>query len=479
MSQEMSVSAPNQILKAPTGIQGLDEITRGGLPHGRPTLVCGPAGCGKTLLAMEFIIKGITECNEHGVFITFDEYTRELGQNVASLGFDLDALILNNSLMVKEIDLEEQGTIEVGEFDLEGLFAQIGLSIDRVEAKRVAIDGIETLFSYFTRESTIRRELMRLFRWLKQKEVTVVITGEGSSNTRGATRHGIEEYISDCVIYLDQRIQDQIATRRLHIQKYRGSVHDTNEFPFLITGQGISVLPVTSLTLDHQASRERVSTGIQELDEMLGGQGYYRGSSILVSGTAGTGKSCLAAHFARSLAVSGKRCLYFAFEESAGQIIRNMDSMGLDLEPFMDQGLLHFHAMRPTQFGLEMHLLTMTRCIKDLQPAAVIFDPISNLTAIGEEIAIKTMFMQILDHLKQEQITALCTDLTPGGSYPESTEVGISSITDTWILLRQIQKRKTFQRSLYILKSRGMNHSGKLHPFELSSSGICIHNAHE
>lgn len=463
-----------QVLKTPTGIKGLDEITQGGLPHCRPTLLCGGAGSGKTLLAMEFLLKGITRFNENGVMLTFEESKDELYNNIASLGFEVDKHDEEKCIFVKQIDLDFQDFVEVGDYDLEGLFVQIEYAIESVRAQRVVIDGIETLFSYFNSESILRKELKRLFRWLKDKRVTAIITCERGDGPQSITRHGIEEYISDCVILLDNRIEEQIATRRFRIIKYRGSRHGTNEYPFLITDNGISIFPITSITLDHDAPVERVPTGNNKLDKMFDGQGYYRGSSILVSGTAGTGKSSLAACFANAVCENGEKCVYFAFEESAQQIIRNMQSIGMDLQPFVDQGLLKIHAARPMLQGLEMHLLTMHEVVEQEMPAAVILDPVSNLDAIGNLLDIKLMFLRIIDLLKHKGITALFTDLTPGENIDEATEVGISSVMDTWILLRHKQRDGQRERSLYIMKSRGIKHSNQIHLFEITDNGLEI-----
>ena len=374
--------------KTPTGIQGLDEITGGGLPQGRPTLVCGSAGCGKTLLAMEFLVRGATQFNEAGVFMAFEETAAELTQNVRSLGFDLDALIEQKKISLDYVRIERSEIEETGEYDLEGLFVRLGFAIDSIGAKRVVLDTIESLFSGLGNSVILRAELRRLFRWLKDKGVTAIITGERGEGQ--LTRQGLEEYVSDCVILLDHRVTENLSTRRLRIVKYRGSVHGTNEYPFLIDQAGISVLPVTSLGLQHDVSSERISTGIARLDNMLGGQGYYRGSSILVSGTAGTGKTSLAAHFADAACRRGEKCLYFAFEESQGQMVRNMRSIGIDLEPWIKQGLLHFHAARPTLSGLEMHLTTMHKAINEIQPRIVVVDPISNFTAAGTNTEAKS-----------------------------------------------------------------------------------------
>jgi circadian clock protein KaiC len=462
------------VLKSPTGIQGLDEIMGGGLPEGRPTLLCGGAGSGKTLMAMEFIVKGISMFSENGVYLTFEETKDELYDNVASLGFDMDELDAQKRIFVREIDLEMQDFVEIGKYDLEGLFAQIGYAIDSVKAKRVVIDGIETLFSYFTRESIIRKELKRLSRWLKDKEMTAIITCERGMGPYTITRHGIEEYTSDCVIILDQRIEEQVATRRLRVLKYRGSNHGTNEYPFLVTDNGVSVLPITSMALEHDASQERVSTGIEKLNEMLDGKGYFKGSTVLITGTAGTGKTSFAASFAKSVCKNGEQCIYFAFEESAKQIIRNVASIGLDLKPFIDQDLLKIHAVRPTLQGLEKHLLSMHHVMDRRKPAAVILDPITNLNAIGNLLDIKLMFIRIMDYLKSNNITALFTALTQGGSVQEATDVGVSSIMDTWMLLQHEQNDGQRERALYIMKSRGMKHSSKIHPFEITDNGIEI-----
>jgi len=296
------------IEKARTGISGLDEITEGGLPRGRPTLVCGSAGCGKTLLAMEFLVRGATQFGEPGVFVSFEEAPEEIAANVRSLGFDVPALVQQKKLLVDHVRIDRGGFEEAGEYDLEGLFVRLGYAIDQVKAKRVALDTIETLFAGLSNEGILRSELVRLFRWLKQKGVTAVITGERGEGT--LTRHGLEEYVSDCVILLDHRVDEQVSTRRLRIVKYRGSTHGTNEYPFLIDLRGFSVLPVTSLGLAHQTHNERVSSGIDALDEMLGGSGYYRASSVLVSGTAGTGKTSLACHFADACCRRGEKVLF-------------------------------------------------------------------------------------------------------------------------------------------------------------------------
>jgi circadian clock protein KaiC len=463
-----------QVLKTPTGIQGLDEITEGGLPKGRPTLLCGGAGSGKTLMAMEFIVRGATDFNENGVYISFEESKDELCDNVASLGFDLDLLYKDKLIYIRELDLQAQDVVELGGYDLEGLFAQIGYTIDSVNAKRIVIDGIETLFSSFSREHIIRKELKRLFRWLKERNMATIITSERGDGLTNITRHGIEEYISDCVIILDQRIVRQISTRRLRILKYRGSRHGTNEYPFLVTDNGISVIPITSMALEHEASLERVPTGIEKLDEMFGGQGYYKGSSVLITGTAGTGKSSFAGSFAKSVCESGNRCIYFSFEESAKQIVRNMGAIGLNLKPFIEQNLLTVHAIRPTLQGLELHLLKIQNLIIHEKPSAVILDPISNLAPVGNFLDIKLMFIRILDVLKMKNITALFTDLTNGENFYEATEVGISSIMDSWILLQQKPIKGQRERSLYVVKARGIGHSNQIRPFEIGNEGIEI-----
>ena len=400
--------------KAATGIEGLDEITGGGLPRGRPTLVCGGPGCGKTLLAAEFLIRGATQFNEPGALISFEETGEELTANVRSLGFDLDALIEDKKLAIDYVRVEPSEIEEVGEYDLEGLFVRLALAIDSVGAKRIVLDTIESLFGGFTNQALLRSELRRLFRFLKDKDVTAVITGERGEGS--LTRQGLEEYVSDCVILLDHRVNDQVSTRRLSIVKYRGSTHGTNEYPFLIDERGISVLPVTGLALDHAVSNERVSSGIPRLDAMLGGKGYYRGSSILVSGTAGTGKTSLAAHFAHETAKAGERVLYLAFEESPRQLMRNMRSIGIELEPFVEKGLMKLDASRPTLFGLEMHLVRIHKLVAEFKPSAVIVDPISNLVTNGTELETQSMLLRLVDFLKASQVTAFFTNLTSGGT---------------------------------------------------------------
>ena len=463
-------SIARTLSKARTGIEGLDQITEGGLPLGRPTLVCGGPGCGKTLLAMEFLIRGATQFGEPGVFMAFEETGEELAQNVRSLGFDLDALVAQKKIALDHVRVEPAEIEENGEYDLEGLFLRLGYAIDSVGAKRVVLDTVEALFGGFTNEAILRAELRRLFRWLKDRGVTAVITGERGDQTY--TRQGLEEYVSDCVILLDHRVNDQISTRRLRIVKYRGTTHGTSEYPFLIDEQGISVMPVTALHLDHAVTDERVSSGIPRLDAMLGGEGYYRGSSVLVSGTAGTGKTSLAASFAHATAKRGERCLYLAFEESPKQLVRNMSTIGLELEPLIAKGLLRMHASRPTFHGLEMHLVQIHKMVVEFEPAAVVIDPISNFSASGSTSDASLMLLRLIDFLKSRKITAFLTHLTSGGKAMEATDIGISSIIDTWLLVRDIELGGERNRGLYVLKSRGMKHSNQIREFVITPEGI-------
>ena len=458
------------IEKCPTGIAGLDQITYGGLPRGRPALICGGAGCGKTLLALEFIVRGATQYNEPGVFISFEEMSDELAANVRSLGFDLDDLVKRKRLAMDFVRVERSEIEETGDYDLEGLFVRINHAIDSVKAKRVVLDTIESLFSGLSNTAILRAELRRLFRWLKDKGVTAVITGERGDGL--LTRQGIEEYVSDCVIVLDHRIQDQLSTRRLRVVKYRGSAHGTNEYPFIIDEHGISVLPVTSLGLDHPASTARISSGVARLDTMLGGRGFYRGSSILTSGTAGTGKTSLACSFARATCARGERCLYFAFEESPAQIMRNVSSIGIDLAPHVARGLLKFHASRPTLYGLERHLAVMHRQIEQFRPAVVIIDPVTTLMAAGVANDVRSMLLRLMDYLKSQEITAFMVSLTHAGSALEQSEAEISSLIDTWLFLRDIETGGERNRGLYVLKSRGMAHSNQIREFVLGKRGI-------
>ena len=469
-SKSKSELVNKSLPKTPTGIQGLDEITKGGLPKGRPTLVCGSAGCGKTLLAMEFLVRGATLYNEPGVFMSFEETAEELTKNVASLGFDLDRLTASKKFLIDHVRIERSEIEETGEYDLEGLFIRLGLAVDSIRAKRVVLDTIESLFAGLGNPSILRAELRRLFRWLKEKGLTTIITGEKGENT--LTRHGLEEYVSDCVIILDHRVTEQLSTRRLRVLKYRGSAHGTNEFPFLIDEKGISVLPITSIGLDHPVSERRISSGVPRLDAMLEGKGYFRGSTVLVSGTAGTGKSSLAAHFVDAACRRGERCIYFAFEESKPQIIRNMRSIGLNLQPWVEKKLLHFFTERSTLYGLEAHLLMIHKVITQVKPAVVVIDPITNFLGLGNEMDVKAMLTRLVDFLKVHQITALFTTLTSAGSELEQSQVNISSLADTWLLLRDIELGGERNRAMYILKSRGMAHSNQIREFLLTDKGV-------
>ncbi|HKR33138.1 MAG TPA: circadian clock protein KaiC [Terriglobales bacterium] len=466
------------VRKTPTGTEGLDEVTRGGIPTGRNTLVCGGAGSGKTLFAMKYLLCGALEYGEPGLCISFEENAEELAQNMASLGYDLAALEKKKLLVIDHVQIARHEFEETGEYDLSGLFVRIEHGIRSIGAKRLVLDTVEVLFTGLPNEAIVRSELRRLFRWLKEQGVTTIITAE--SGPRGSlTRHGLEEYVADCVILLDHRVSEQVSTRRLRIVKYRGSAHGTNEFPFLLDESGLSVVPITSVGLTHQASTDRVSSGIPGLDRMLGGKGFFRNSSILISGTAGTGKSSFAAHFANATAKRGERCLCFAFEESPSQILRNMRSVGLDLEQWMDHGLLRIEASRPTSTGLEGHLARMHRDISAFKPAIVVVDPITNLVSIGDSPAVKSMLTRLIDFLKMKNITAMFTNLTVKGMV-EETSVGISSLMDTWILLREMEilvrdvstSAPERQRAIHLLKSRGMAHSRKMEPFEITDSGI-------
>lgn len=479
MSRQNSRNRPKPIeglQKEPTGVSGFDEITRGGVPSGRPTLICGSAGAGKTLFAMEFLVRGATVYNQPGVFMSFEETDEELARNVASLGFDLKQLVRDKKLLLDYVFIERSEIEETGEYDLEGLFLRLGHAIDSIGAKRVVLDTLEALFSALPNEAIIRAELRRLFRWLKEKGVTAVITCERGEGT--LTRYGLEEYVADCVILLDNRVQNQISTRRLRIIKYRGTSHGTNEYPFLIDEQGFSVLPITALGLNHKAPTEHISSGITRLDNMLDGRGFYRSSSILVSGTAGTGKSTIAAHFIEAACSRGERALFFAFEESQEQIIRNMKSVGIELERFVKKGLLQFHNSRPSTWGLELHLAMIHKAISQYETKVVAIDPITNFLAVGDSIETKAMLTRLIDFLKMKQITAMFTSLTSAGTEVEDSEVGVSSLMDAWLLVKNIESNGERNRGLYILKARGIAHSNQVREFVVTNRGIELVDAY-
>ncbi|KQS33764.1 circadian clock protein KaiC [Dyadobacter sp. Leaf189] len=463
------INAP-KLPKAPTGINGLDQITLGGLPKGRPTLICGGAGSGKTLMAMEFLVHGAQKFNEPGVFVAFEEKSEELAQNVMSLGYDLKQLEQDKLIKIDHVHVERHEIEETGEYNLEGLFIRLGYAIDVIGAKRIVLDTLESLFSGLGNQAILRAELRRLFQWLKEKQVTAVITGEqGDANL---TRQGLEEYVSDCVILLDHRIENKVSTRILRIVKYRGTVHGTNEYPFLIDEEGISVLPVTSLMLDNDVSSNKISSGISTLDKMLGGTGFYEGSSILVSGTAGTGKTSIAANFADQACKDGRKCIFFAFEESPQQIIRNMRSINMDLQKHVDDGLLYFKASRPTLNGLELHLLSMTKMIEDVKPQVIVMDPITNLITVGSTSEVKSLLIRLIDYLQSKQITVMFTALALKDNRSEQSDEGISSLVDSWLLVRDIESNGERNRGMYVMKSRGMKHSNQVREFLISDTGI-------
>jgi len=476
MGEQVAVRVPTRLPKlpkCPTGISGLDDVTGGGLPRHRLTLVCGGPGCGKTLFALEFIVRGAVEFGEPGVVLSFEETAEELAQNVASLGFDLQALIEDKKLAIVYVPIDPQELVS-GNFDLEPLFVRLGYAITKVGAKRMVLDTLEALFGNSFSEGILRAEIQRLFRWIKDRGVTTVVTGERGPGRDQLTRQGLEEYISDCVISLDHRVVDQITTRRLRVVKYRGTVHGTNEYPFLFGDAGISVMPLTSIALDHAVSSERISSGVPRLDTMLGGHGFFRGSTVLVSGTAGTGKTTLAGHFVRAACERGERCLYFAFEEAPAQIRRNAKSVGVDLDGPMAAGLLTFEANRPTASGLEAHLLAMHRAVAAANPSVVVVDPLNAFVSGTNVLEVKAMLIRLMDFLKSQGITALFTSLTAGGSTVERTDTEVSSVIDSWLVLRDIEANGERNRGLMILKSRGMAHSNQVREFKLSESGIVL-----
>jgi circadian clock protein KaiC len=466
------VSFNQELAKSPTGIQGLDDITGGGLPKGRPTLICGGAGSGKTLLAASFVLHGIVQYGEPGVLVTFEETAEELASDLASLGFDVAELTAAGKLILDYVRVERSEIEETGEYDLEGLFVRLEHSIGSIGAKRIVLDTIESLFSGLSNPGILRAELRRLFRWLKDKGLTAVITGERGESA--LTRQGLEEYVSDAVILLDHRVHEQVSTRRLRIVKYRGSHHGTNEYPFLIGRDGLSVLPVTSLGLSHPALEERIATGVKQLDQMLSGKGYFRGSTVLLSGTAGTGKTSLAAHFVDAACRRGERSLYFLFEESPQQLVRNMRSIGIDLQQWVDRGLLQFHADRPSRFDLETHLAAMYRAVQEFKPLVTVTDPVTNLLTVGTQADVRSMLTRVIDYLKRESITGVFTSLSPGKMELQETDAGISSLMDTWIVLVVNEENRKRRRWLTVLKSRGMAHSDSVREYMLTSHGLQV-----
>lgn len=468
---EVSRGTPS-ITKVPTGITGLDEVTNGGLPAGRPTLVCGGPGCGKTVLAMEFLVRGARQFDEPGLFVSFEETPGSLIENFRSLGFEVEELVAAGKLKIVHVDLTHGEIVETGTFSLDGLFIRLKNGIAEIGAKRVVIDTLETVFSTLSASESLRSEIARLFQWLREAAVSTVVTGERGD--RELTRHGFEEYVSDCVLLLDHRVAGQLSKRRLRIVKYRGSAHGKDEYPFLIGRHGFSVLPITAVTLDHAVSLERVSTGVPDLDALFGGAGYFRGSAMLVSGKAGTGKTSLSAAFARAATERGDRCLYLSFEESAGQIVRNMRSVGLDLGPGLEKGLLTIRSFRPTYFGLEEHLVAMMDAINEVRPVCIVMDPITNFVSVGAPEEVRSMLARLMDHLRDQKVTLFMTALTAGSGRSDETEANVSSMIDTWIALDQEEVDHTRQRQLYVVKSRGMEHSHATYRLLMSQHGLSL-----
>jgi circadian clock protein KaiC len=458
-----------EIEKVATGVTGLDEILNGGLPKGRPTLVCGGAGCGKTLLAMEFLCRGAVEHGEPGIFIAFEETAEELAANVASLGFDLATLERDGLLIVDYVAVGRGEVLQTGAFDLEGLFIRIASSVAAIGAQRIVIDTIEVLFGALKDAATIRWELDRLFVWLKEQGLTAIITSERGDES-GISRNGIEEYVADCVILLDHRITDERSTRRLRVLKYRGALHGSNEYPFLISSSGFVVFPVTSLGLQQTASTTRISTGIGRLDARLSG-GVYKGSSVLISGSAGSGKTILASHFADAACRRGEKTLYVSYEESAAQIERNMESVGLDLGRWRELDLLRIESIRPTLLGLESHLWWLTQLLEEFDPSTIVIDPITSFLRVGSKSQTSSMLLRQVDILKSKGVTALFTALVPSETN-EHTDVEVSSLIDTWIAASMVESGGERNRTLSVVKSRGMSHSNQLTEFVITNTGV-------
>ena len=466
---------PKGLQKCPTGIKGFDEITEGGLPKNRTTLISGGAGSGKTLLGIDFLVKGATDYNEPGVFMSFEETPDELYKDVASLNLNLQRLVSQKKIVLEHVILELRD-IQEKDFNLEGLLVRLEHAIDSVGAKRVVLDSLESPFAGIQDAGLLRVEIKRLFRWLKDKQVTALVTGEPG---KGYTRHGLEEFVSDCIILLDNRVKEQIAIRRIRVVKYRGSKHGTNEYPFVIDDEGLSVIPITSAGLDQPGSVDKVPTGIPSLDKLFWGghPGYTRGSTVLASGTAGTGKTSLAAAFAIETCKRGERCIFYSYEESAGQLTQNMSSIGFNLKPWLKKGLLKIVAIRPSFSGLEMHLLDLYKLVDSFKPNSVVIDPLTSLIGEGDEREIRSLITRMIDLLKSKGITTFFTSLVSSSAENDTSgEIGVSSLIDTWIVVREIEedagRKRT--RGLFIVKSRGTGHSSDVHKLVLSDKGIAI-----
>ena len=472
LEKDIADSQMEILKKVPSGIPGFDDITNGGLPCERSTLVCGDAGAGKTMFGMQFLIEGVTEQQEPGVFVAFEESEPDLKKNVASLGWDLDFLCRQKKIAVEAMHISSDEMIQAGQFDLEGLFIRLDAAIRDVGAQRIVLDTVETLFGLFTDAHIVRAEFRRLLWWLKDRGITGVVTAERGHE--GLTRFGIEEYVSDCVVDLSQTMHGQTTRRHLRILKFRGSGHGTNAYPFLIGRRGIHLFAVTELGLDYPVSKERISSGISRLDEMLGGKGFYRASSILLSGTAGTGKSSVNASFVDAACDRGEKAVYISYEESKAQIIRNMESIGIDLHKWQESGLLRFHTARVTTYGLEEHFFVIKELIEQNPPDVVVIDPVSNLLQMGSSEEVKNLLTRLIDLLKSRGITTVVTELITDGNPMEGTNTDISSLMDAWILLRAVESSGERNRVLYVLKSRGMSHSHQVREFVLSDAGISL-----
>ncbi|WP_240236172.1 circadian clock protein KaiC [Nocardioides sp. CFH 31398] len=453
--------------KAATGIEGFDDITFGGLPRARATIVTGAAGSGKSMFGVEFLAQGARAYGEPGVLLSFEETADELVANAASIGVDLRAMADEGTLVVDSAAGDLDDLVQSGAFDLEGLLLRLAAAIDAVGARRVVLDTVETLFSTLPDETTVRREFARLLRWLKERDLTVVVTAERGQQGR-LTRHGIEEYVSDCVVVLDHRVEDEVATRRMRVAKYRGSPHGTNEFPFLISGRGLVVMPLHHDELT-EVSEERVSLGIPELDTMVGG-GVFRGSTIMISGSAGTGKTSIAACAADAACRRGEKALFLSFEEPSGQVVRNMRSIGLDLQHWIDKGLLVVQHMRPAITGLEAHLASLHMILDEHPAEVVVLDAVASLSRGVASYASASAVARDIAMLRLRGATTVLTALAGTHDDPH-TDVSASSLVDAWLLVRNVENDGERNRLLMTIKNRGSFHSNQVREFLLTDDG--------
>ena len=460
-----------------TGVKGLDDVLGGGIPQGHAMLLVGKPGTGKSILSMEYLLHGIELHKENGVYISFEESEKQIISNAASFGWKFEEMVKKNKLAISYIDMQPEQMRTVGDYDLSALILRVKGAIKKVNARRVVIDGINNLLSTFDDERIIRSDLLRLIREIKEVNATIFITGERGHDSW--SKMGFEEYLADGLMHLDNRTDGNYQTREIQVVKCRGINHYTGKSPFIINSEGMSIRPLITADFDYKVLKSRVSTGIADIDNMLGGKGLYRGSTVYITGPSGAGKTSISSSFANGACSRGERALFLAFEESSDQIIRNMKSIGLSLDKWVNEKLLYFYTARATTNSLEGHLDNIMTMVREVEPTCVVLDPISAFRPIANENETKLMLIRLNDYLRARKITTVFTALSSDGEYSEHADVQLSSIADTWIVVRIMDYKGERNNVMQLMKSRGMSHSRQMKEMYFTGNGLKLQNVYQ